>query len=241
MSDTPPMPAVPPTPPTRADVGAAISWAFDRFKSNAAAFIGLAAVVTVIQLVQQIGTGPLRNILTDCSDAQTTGQINACLAATSTYAIVTIIIAIVFGFLAFLAQIGVQRAAIRSTQGVTPSFDAMLTTQNLGKYIGYILLYAVLFFLGLVLCILPGLVVLFLFQLGPFYILDKGTGVIDAFRSSINAVTKNIGPALLMTLVNALVAILGGMLFGILTLVTLPFASLFTAHMYRQFNGEPVH
>jgi uncharacterized membrane protein len=240
MSDTPPMPAVPGAPRPRIEVGTAISWAFDRFKANAAAFIGLAAVVTVIQLLQQVGTGPLRNILTDCTDAQTPGQVNACLAATSVYAIVTIGLALLFGFLAFLAQIGVQRAAIRNTQGVPPTFEAMLTTQYLGKYIGFILLYALLFFLGLILCVLPGLVVLFLFQLGPYYILDKGVGVMQAFRSSVNVVTKNIGPALLMTLVNALAAILGSVLFGVLTLVTLPFAALFTAHMYRQFNGEPI-
>jgi hypothetical protein len=36
------------------------------------------------------------------------------------------------------------------------------------------------------------------------------------------------------------VQILGGMLFGLLTLLTLPFAALFTAHMYRQFNREPI-
>lgn len=240
MSDTPPMPAVPGAPGPRIEVGTAISWAFDRFRANAAALIGLAAVVTVIQLVQQVGTGPLRNIVTDCTDAQSPGQVNACTAALGLYAIVTIVIALVFGVLAFLAQIGVQRAAIRNTQGVPPTFASMLTTQYLGKYIGFILLYAVLFFLGLVLCVLPGLIVLFLFQLGPYYILDKGVGVMQAFRSSVNVVTKNLGPALLMTLVNALAAILGGVLFGVLTLVTLPFATLFTAHMYRQFNGEPI-
>jgi uncharacterized membrane protein len=37
-----------------------------------------------------------------------------------------------------------------------------------------------------------------------------------------------------------LVQILGGLFFGLLTLVTLPFACLFTAHMYRQFNREPI-
>ncbi len=237
MSDTP---AVPPTPRPGADIGTAISWAFDRFKANAAAFIGLAAVVTVIQLVQQVGSRPLLNIVTDCSSPQSPGQVNACTAAFGVYAVMAIGVLVVFGILAFLAQIGVQRAAIRSTRGVTPTFDAMLTGQHLGKYIGFMVLYAIAVVVGLVLCILPGLVVLFLFQLGPYYILDRGTGVIDAFKASVDAVTKNVGPALLMTLVNALVAILGGMLFGVLTLVTLPFATLFTAHMYRQFNGEPV-
>jgi uncharacterized membrane protein len=142
--------------------------------------------------------------------------------------------------LAFIAQIGVQRAAIRSTQGIAPTFSEMFTTQYLGRYILFVIAFAFLFVIGLFLCILPGLVVLFLLQLGPYYILDKGLGVRDAIRASVRAVSKNVGPAIIMTLVNALVAILGGLFFGILTLVTLPFATLFTAHMYRQFNREPI-
>ena len=235
------MPAPPPGDGApRGDVGAAISWAFDRFKGNAAPFVGLAAVVTVIQLVQQVGTRPLQNIVVDCSNPDSPGQINACTAAVGLSALAAIVIALVFSLLAFIAQIGVQRAAIRSTQGITPSFSEMFTTENLGKYILYVIAFAILFVVGLALCILPGLVVLFLLQLGPYYILDKGMSVGDAMKASVNAVTKNIGPAIVMTIVNALVALLGGLFFGILTLVTLPFACLFTAHMYRQFNREPV-
>ena len=59
-------------------------------------------------------------------------------------------------------------------------------------------------------------------------------------KASYNAVTKNFAPAILMTLFTFLVLLLGGVFFGILTLLTLPFASLFTAHMYRQFNHEPI-
>lgn len=236
MADqTPPEAAEP-----RANVGAGISWAFDRFKSSAAAFVGLAAVVTVIQLVQQVGTRPLENIVVDCANPDSPGQINACTAAVGLSAITAIAIALVFSLLAFIAQIGVQRAAIRSTQGITPTFSEMFTTENLGKYILFVIAFAILFVVGLALCILPGLVVLFLLQLGPYYILDKGMSVGDAMKASVSAVTKNIGPAIFMTLINGLVAILGGMFFGILTLVTLPFACLFTAHMYRQFNREPV-
>jgi uncharacterized membrane protein len=226
--------------PPRIDVGEALAWGYGRFKANAAAFVGLAAVVTVIQLLQQVGTQPLQNIVVDCSNPQTPGQVNACTAALGLSAIVTIVVALFFSLVAFIAQIGVQRAAIRSTQGVTPSFADMLTTQYLGRYVLFVIALALLVVVGLALCILPGLVALFLLQLGPYYILDKGLGVRDAIKASVGAVTRNIGPAILMTLLNALVAILGGLFYGILTLVTLPFATLFTAHMYRQFNREPI-
>lgn len=236
-------PYMPPPPPeggVPVSVGRAISWAFDRFKAHAAAFVGLAAVVTVVQLLQQVGSRPLQNILVDCSSPETPGQVNACTAALGSYAIVAIVLSIIFGLVAFLAQIGVQRAAIRATQGIPPSFSAMLTTQHLGRYILFVIVYALLVFAGIILCILPGLIVLFLLQLGPYYILDKGMGVGDAIKASYRAVTKNFGPALLMTLLNFLVILLGGFLFGLLTLVTLPFVTLFTAHMYRQFNREPI-
>ena len=233
-------PVPPPEEPSRADAGAAISWAFDRFKSNAAAFVGLAAVVTVIYVLQSVGTNPLQNILVDCSNPETPGQLNACTAALGLSAIAAIVISLFFALIAFVAQIGVQRAAIRSTQGIPPTFSEMFTTQYLGRYILYMIVFAIFGVLGLILCILPGLLVFFFLQLGPYYILDKGLSVGDAFKASYTAVSKNIGPALIMTIINVLVQILGGLFFGLLTLVTLPFACLFTAHMYRQFNREPI-
>ena len=84
MSEQPPPGAMPPPPETpqpRPSVGEAISWAFDRFKANAAAFVGLAAVVTVLQLAQRLATQPLQNVIGDCSDATTQGQVNACAAS----------------------------------------------------------------------------------------------------------------------------------------------------------------
>lgn len=229
-----------PEPGPQPSVGAAITWAFDRFKANAAGFVGLAAVVTVVYLMQNVGTAPLQNILVDCSNPETPGQLNACTAALGLSAFVAIGISLFFALVAFIAQIGVQRAAIRSTQGVPPSFSEMFTTQHLVTYILYMIVFAILGVLGLILCILPGLIVFFFLQLGPYYILDKGLSVGDAIKASIEAVRRNIGPALIMTMINVLVQLLGGMIFGLLTLLTLPFAALFTAHMYRQFNREPI-
>jgi uncharacterized membrane protein len=43
-----------------------------------------------------------------------------------------------------------------------------------------------------------------------------------------------------MVIFSLIVTLLGSAFYGILTLVTLPFAALFIVHMYRQFNGETV-
>jgi uncharacterized membrane protein len=116
----------------------------------------------------------------------------------------------------------------------------MFTAQHLGRYIVFTLLYAVLVALGIVLCIVPGIIMIFLLQLGQYYVLDKGLGPIQAMKASTRAVMANLGPALLLTLISLLVLLIGGLFFGLLTLVTLPFSCLFTAHLYRQFNHESV-
>jgi uncharacterized membrane protein len=41
-------------------------------------------------------------------------------------------------------------------------------------------------------------------------------------------------------LLTLLVSALGSALYGVLTLLTLPFVALVTAHVYRQFNGQAV-
>ena len=235
-----PMPAYSEPRPPVPSTGAAISWAWGAFRRNLAAFIGLAAVVALIQLVQTLASRPMEVALEDCANPVTEGQIAACNAALGASAIGSAGTVVVFTLLSLFAQIGVTRAALRTTQGATPSFADMLTTQHLGKYILFSLAYIGLVIVGVVLCIIPGLIVAFLLQLGGYYVLDRGYGVGQAIKASFHAVKRNVGPALLMVLFAILVGLIGGTFWGIPTLVTLPFASLFIAHMYRQFNGEPV-
>ena len=221
-------------------MGLALSWAWAKLRVNFTGFVALAAVVAAIQLAQQVAIQPINNILVDCLDPQSPGQINACSAAIADGAFTGVSLLVIFTLLGFLATIGVYRAGIRATQGQPPSFAEMFTSENLGKYLLFTLAYIGLAILGFIACIVPGFLVLFLLQLGPFYVLDKGYGVRQAIKASASAMSKNFGPAVVMTLLSTLVLIVGGAFYGILTLVTLPFATLFMAHMYRQFNGEAI-
>jgi uncharacterized membrane protein len=230
-----PGPAVP-----RPQVSLAISWAFDTFKRNPLPFIALAAVVAVIQVIQEIGARPLTAIVEDCADPVTPGQVNACAAAVGFAAIAGLAVTLVFIALSFLATIGVYRAALDVSRGITPDFTVILKTENLGRYIVFSLAYLGLVIVGIALCVIPGILVAFLLQLGPFFILDKGYRPVEAMKASYRVVSKNVGPAIVMVIFSLLVTLLGSAFYGILTLVTLPFAVLFIVHMYRQFNGEVV-
>ena len=267
---TPPTPPTPPPPPSGAptpppppppapapgmgdlplsnnvDVGVAVSWAFKKFGQYAAILIGLAAVVFVIRLIQVLITNALTNSLVgNCNNTVITdnGAIvtgGSCVASLTTTITAGIIAGIIFGALAWIATIGIYRAALRTSDGEAPAFSDLTTGKNLGKYIIVAIVFGILAAVGLVLCIIPGLIVIFFLQFAPLYALDKGQGIGDAFRSSINAVKSAPVPVLLTMIVNAVASFVGGILFGILILVALPFAALFTVHVYRQLNREPI-
>ena len=234
------LPSVPGPAPSKPSVSAAISWAFDTFKKNPLPFIALAAVVTVIQLIQQVASQPLAEVVADCSDPQTPGQVSACAAALGVAAVAGLAVSIAFIVLSFFATIGVYRAALDVSRGIAPEFTVIFKTDNLGRYIVFSLAYIGLIVLGFILCIIPGIIVAFLLQLGPFFVLDRGYRPVEAMKASSAVVSKNVGPAIILVIFSGVVTLLGSAFYGILTLLTLPFAVLFIVHMYRQFNGEKV-
>ena len=245
-----PLPAPPPPPgsvnTSQVDVGAAFSWAISKFGQHAAIFIGLAAVVFAIRLIEAILSRVIFNALNNCDNPNvivgSNGAISIqnCTVSFGTSILVNVLLGIAFGVLVFLATVGVYRAALKTSLGESPSFQNLTSGENLGAYVVVAIVFGIASIAGLALCILPGLVVIFLFQFAPFYALDKGQGVGDAFGNSYRAVTANFLPVLLAAVINIVATILGGLLFGILTLVLLPFAALFTVHIYRQLNKEPV-
>jgi len=248
---TPPPPPPPPAPAPgtaggNVDVGTAVSWAFAKFGQYALIFIGLAAVVFVIRLIQVLIGNALTNSLSgNCANTVITenGAIIAggnCVASMGTTITAGIVSGIIFGSLAWIATIGIYRAALRTSDGEVPAFSDLTTGKNLGKYIVVSIVFGILSTIGLLLCIIPGLLVFFFLQFSPLYALDKGQGVGAAFRSSIDAVKQAPVPVILTMIVNAIAAFLGTWFYGILTLVALPFAALFTVHVYRQLNKEEI-
>lgn len=221
-------------------IRAAAAWTIGTFRRNLLAFVALAAIVTAVQFLQQMSLQPLTNVINECSDPQTPGQQAACLNALAGEVLTAGMLTLVFAVVTIVVTVGVVRAAIRATLGQEPGFDALLDGHNLGRYVLFQVSYALLAGFGILLCILPGLLVILFFQLGPYYVLDRGMRVREAFAASAMAIRRNLPAALLMTVLNVMVLLLGSLFFGLLTLLTLPIASLFTAYLYRRFNDETV-
>jgi len=222
------------------DLGSALRWSWMAFRTNAGAFMGLSIIVVVLTAAQQIGTTPIQNVLIDCVNPQSPGQENACSAALTPSALAPVLGSVGLVFLALVAQVGVQRAALGRTRGVQPSVTDLLESRNLGRYAVYVIVYRILFFVGIVLCILPGLLVLMFLQFGQYFILDRGMGVVEAMKASAALASRNLGPVAGVALIAGVLELAGGLLFGLPILLTLPLASLFVAHVYRQLTHEPV-
>ena len=88
---------------------------------------------------------------------------------------------------------------------------------------------------------MPGLVVILFFQITPFYILDKGLPFGEALRASARAARGNLVPMLILTVFIVGTMLIGSILFGVFSLVLLPYSLLVTSHIYRQLNAEQVH
>jgi uncharacterized membrane protein len=227
-------------PTSQVSVGHAFSWAIATFRHNAVPFLALAGVVTLIQFAQQWAVDPVATVLTECFDVESPIDPEICVQTFGSTLRNGIVLGLVFFVLTFLATIGVYRAALRSTRGQSPSFADMLTGENLGAYIRVTLAQLALVLLGLLACIVPGLIAAFFVQLAHYYALDKGYGVQQSLRASFQAIGQHLLPALVMAAVAFGVLLAGTFFFGVLTLLTLPFLALFTANLFRQFNQEPI-
>jgi len=93
---------------------------------------------------------------------------------------------------------------------------------------------------GFILCIIPGIIWLFLTAYAPLRALDKGEGPGDAIKGSIDMVRSNVGQVLLVLIVCYLIYFVGAILCLVGLLVSIPVALVAMCYSYRVIQGEPV-
>jgi uncharacterized membrane protein len=142
----------------------------------------------------------------------------------------------VSGFL----HIGVYNSALAIADGRPVEPSKMFKTDYLANYLVAILLYGLLAAVGLLLCIIPGIVVLYLGFLTPWYVLDQGMAPVDAIKASFQITTKYAGSLILFAVVTWLIYIVGFIACIVGLLVSAPVALLMVTYVFRQLTGRPV-
>jgi uncharacterized membrane protein len=221
VNDFPPPPP-PPSPygapqpgPGGPDVGAAISYGWAKFQQN----VGPLLIVVLVPIVAQIVLSLIGQSLGDSRPVWVLFQILA-IAVNA------------------VAGLGIYRVALMITAGEPADVGKAFQYDRIGEWIVFSFVFGILLAVGLVLCIVPGLLFLAFFGLAPFFFLDKGLSLGDALRASREAVRgKGLAFPILLSII---VGILGIIACFVGLFVTIPMAYIAVAYLYRYATGQPV-
>jgi hypothetical protein len=218
VPDAPPPPSsfgVPP-PGSTPDGAAALSYGWDRFTDN----IGPLLAVVLLPAALQLALGYASAL--------------AWRVSIGLYVLVQ-----VFSFVvSTVAALGILRASLMVTEGQRVEFGKAFEYDRWGEWFVFSLVFGLAVSVALVAFVIPGLVVIALFGLAPYYFVERRLSVGDAFRASREATrTKSLGlPVLLCVIVGAL----GFVACGVGVFVTEPVAYIAVASLYRYAQNQPV-
>ena len=140
-----------------------------------------------------------------------------------------------------ILAMGLIRAALAVLDGREPEVGMLFKTDRLGAYVIASILVGILAGVGLILCIIPGLIVLFLLAFYGYAIVDGRTNdAIDSLKMSYQLVTKHVGALLLLFILCFLINILGFLLCFVGLLATYPITAVAIAYAWRKISGGQV-
>lgn len=142
--------------------------------------------------------------------------------------------------LTMILSAGAIRIAFDVVDGRHPSLSTMFDRINFGQLIIASIVLGALTTLGLMLCILPGVAVMFLTYLTTYFIIGKEQDAITAIKSSVSLTAANFGAVLLFALLAVGVSVLGVLACCVGIVVAYPITVVGTAYTFRVLQSEPV-
>ncbi len=149
-------------------------------------------------------------------------------------------------FISLVIGLGLIRAALAILDGGRPSVEQLVSTKDIGPYFIASLLVALAVTVGLLLCVIPGLIAGFLLQFYGYAIIDRKSDSVTtapqstptgAIRASFEVVAANVGPLILLAVLCFLLNVAGALLCGVGLLVTIPVTAIAVAYAWRYFSG----
>lgn len=142
-------------------------------------------------------------------------------------------------FVISLGWLGLYRIALLLTKGLKPTFDQFyINWKFLADWIIAGILFGLMFGIGLLLFIIPGLYALVLFLFYPFFILDKSSGPIQSLKRSANLTKGERWHILAFLLACVGVNLLGLLFFGIGIFITTPIVLIAIASVYERMTYQ---
>ncbi len=229
MSMEPPPPPPPPPPggtgghgqppaPGSISVGDAVSYGWNAYWKNVGPLVVIAIVVIAINLIVGLIAGATGSVV---------GQV---------------LVQFIGFFVSMLISLGWIRVSLEVTRGVKPEVGDLFKFEGYGPYILASLLFALGFYVGLILCIVPGIIFAVAFGFYGFVIAERGEGmgVIDSLKESANLTRGHRWQLFGLGIVLLLINLVGAILCGIGLIFTLGITIIAWAYVYRILRGEAV-
>ncbi|MFN8017802.1 MAG: hypothetical protein U0P45_06735 [Acidimicrobiales bacterium] len=132
------------------------------------------------------------------------------------------------------------RFSLAIVDGKPLNNETLFSTDNLVPFIIASVLFSIAVTIGLILCVIPGIVIAFLGWYFGFFLVDKGLEPVEAIKASIDFTKDNVGTLLVWAIVAFIVTAIGYALCCVGALVAVPVVYLGTAFLYRRLQGQPV-
>jgi uncharacterized membrane protein len=205
------------TPTPILAVGDAISYGWSSFKAQPGPLIGVFVVAWLVNVVVGVASSLIQD------------------PAVLYYALQ--VVGLLVGTLLFM---GITRVVLKVTRGERPEVGDLFITEHYGAFLLASLLFYVMFAVGLVFLIVPGIAVAVIFGFYGFAVIDRGDGITEALNCSVEITKGHRWTILVLGLAAFGINLLGALLCGVGLLVTYPVTMIAWAYAYKTLSGEPV-
>ncbi|MBK9178810.1 MAG: hypothetical protein IPM45_04435 [Acidimicrobiales bacterium] len=150
------------------------------------------------------------------------------------------VIQIVGWLITILLSLGLIRVALKVTRGEEPQVSDLFITDNYGVYLVTSVIFGIVMAVGLMLCIVPGIIWGIIFGFYGFAIVDRNDDLGGSFSRSSEITKGQRGTLFVLGLALIGINILGALLCGLGLLVSYPVTLVAGGYAYRVLSGEPV-
>jgi len=226
-------------------IGDAFNYGWTKFRQNLGPILLAALVyIAVIIVVEIIFFALFGGLASSSTQAQYEDGVLVGYETSGGGFFLTLVLAAIFGVvfvvLGAIMQAGISRGVLAITYGRPLEVGTMFKFDNVVTVILAGLLVGLAYGVGIVLCVIPGLIVLFFSQFYVWFIVDKQLGVVDSIKASFGLVNKNLGTMVGFFVVSLAAYVVGALLCGIGLLVAVPVVYIATGYAYRRLQGEQV-
>lgn len=224
-------------------VGAAFSWAWNKFSKNAVPVIVATLVYGLIFAVLQFVINLISAAVSPGASSYTADDSGFAFSYNVTGA-GGVIVAIIGWIITLVVTAAVQSAYLGGmldiANGQQVSIGTFFRPRNIGNVVIAGLIVGVITTIGLFLCIIPGLIASIMLMFTVVALLDRNLSPMDAVKASFEIAKSKFGSVFVAWLLIAATILVGAMLCGVGLLVAFPVATLVLVYTYRTLTGGQV-